>query len=103
MRPIRRAFLVLCLAAFAGCGGYGEVSPKTYEYATALHSICSRKDPARLDKFTAMLANAEAAGEVPPREADWLRTIADTARGGDWDDARADARRMLADQVREGF
>lgn len=84
----------------AGCGGYGEVSPKAYEFAKALYSACSRRDGAGLAKIERLVAEAESAGELTSREAGRLADIAEDARGGDWQEAAAAARRMMEDQVR---
>lgn len=91
-------FFLLVVLPLVGCG-YGEVSPKTYEYATALYSICNLQDEARLKKFTEMLEEAKTNGELPEKEADWLLDIVDRAQAGSWEQAAQMARRMLADQV----
>ncbi|QDU63810.1 hypothetical protein Pan216_46910 [Planctomycetes bacterium Pan216] len=84
--------------ALSGCG-YGKVGPETYKYATALYSICNRRDEKGLDKITDMLAQASQEGAISSREAAWLDDIVEEARGGDWESSAAQARRMLSDQV----
>ena len=93
-------FVLLVLAA--GCGGYGEISPHSYEYAKALYSICNRQDESRLDPFSEQLLAAADAGELPVHEAEWMEDIADLARDGQWEDAARKSRRMLMDQVEGG-
>ena len=99
-RPAGLAAVILL--SFAGCGGYGEISPHSYEYATALYSICNRQDKARLDPFSEQLIAARDAGELPAHEAQWMEDIADLARDGQWEDAAQKSRRMLMDQVEGG-
>lgn len=88
---------ILC-AATLGCG-YPQVSPRTYDYATALYSICNQKDEARLDEFAKQFEADLLANELSQQEADWLGEIVAQARGGDWQQASAAARRILEDQV----
>lgn len=82
----------------AGCG-YGEVTPRCYDYAKALYSICNRRDAERLQEFTQLVETDLQAGELAEREADWLQEIADQARSGDWSAAQAASRQLLEDQV----
>ena len=79
--------------------GYGEVSPKTYEYATALFSICNRKDEARLEKISEMINESVASEEVSETEAGWLLAIVDEAKSGEWESALEDSRNLMEDQV----
>jgi hypothetical protein len=80
--------------------GYGELSPKGYEYAKALYSICNRQDEARLEEIAKMLSEARANGDVSQRESDWLHEAIAVAQSGEWEEANLLARRMLEDQVR---
>lgn len=93
--------LLLAGILLGGCGGYGEISPKGYDYATALYSICNRRDESRLDEFIAMLSQDRQAGEISEEEADWFAGIAAEARGGNWDEASASAREILLAQIEE--
>lgn len=90
----------LLVSLVAGCG-YGEVSPQGYDYATALYSICNRKDAARLDEWVSLLDADVEQGKLAEQEARWFRDIAAQARAGDWQSANAAARQLLEDQVRE--
>lgn len=90
---------VLTGLLLTGCG-YGEVAPRTYEYATALYSICNRRDSARLEEFAKLLEADVEAGHVTDHEAGLLEEIAGEARTGEWDSAQAAARQLLEDQVR---
>lgn len=95
--------LVLITAALLpGCGGYGEISPRAYEYAAALYSICNRRDEGRLEEFSIRLNEARRTGQISDTEAQWLADIAGQAREGEWADASAEARRLLIDQVEGG-
>jgi hypothetical protein len=100
-RPWRSRWLVASLFAAlsaAGCG-YGEVTPRCYDYAKALYSICNRRDADRLEEFDALIEADLLAGELAEREAGWLRQIADQARSGEWASAQSAARKLLDDQV----
>ncbi|MEM9353015.1 MAG: hypothetical protein AAGA92_08375 [Planctomycetota bacterium] len=82
-----------------GCGGYGKVSPETYEYAKALYSITNRQSSERLDRAEEMILAARDAQELPAAESEWLLAIVADARGGDWEGASQEARRLMDDQV----
>lgn len=89
------------LASLSGCG-YGEVSQVSYEYVSALYSICNRQDAARLEAFSAQFKKACEAGEVADNEAEWINDIVALAESGDWNQATANARQMMMDQVEGG-
>lgn len=94
--------LLLILATilpFAGCGGYPEVSPKTYEIAKVLYRVCNQKESGRLDAVAGLIDKSLAAGEITADEADWLNDIVADGRSGDWDDASAEVRELMEDQV----
>ncbi|REJ91520.1 MAG: hypothetical protein DWQ34_14655 [Planctomycetota bacterium] len=93
---------IALLVILNGCGGYGDISPHGYEYATALYSICNRRDEARLESFSQQLIAAREAGELPEHEAEWMEEIIDLARNGEWEDAARKSRRILMDQVENG-
>lgn len=93
--------LLVAASLLGGCGGYGEISPRAYEYATALYAICNRRDESRLDEFSTMLRDDLQAENITEEEADWLADIVGTARTGNWKEATTSARRMLADQIKE--
>lgn len=90
------------LTVFRGCGGYGEAGPAAYEHAKALYSICNRQDAPRLEKFSTSLASAVDAGEVTPKEQQWLAEIVALAQAGNWQEATANARRLMEDQIDGG-
>lgn len=99
-KTVRRGCVLVLLGGlmFAGCG-YGEITPRCYDYAKALYSICNRRDADRLEEFAALVEADLQSGELGEQEAGWLRDIADEARAGDWPDAQAAARQLLEDQV----
>jgi len=92
--------VLLSIIIVIGCGGYGDVSPTTYEYAKALFSICSRRSPVTLDHITEQIDESLDQQEITEREAGWLRQIIDEARAGDWEKALSRSRRMMEDQVK---
>lgn len=95
------ALIISGTILFSGCGGYGSVSPRTYELAKSLYSISSTKSMERLDSFDDLLEHLKDSGELPDREYDWLKSISQTARAGKWERASKQARRILQDQVAE--
>ena len=82
-----------------GCRKYGDISPKAYEIAKALYSVCNRKDESGLDRITQLADEAATAGEISEDEQGYLLEIVATARAGDWESAMADARTMMSDQI----
>lgn len=82
-----------------GCGGYGTVAPRTYEYARALTAVCNLQDAGRLERVAAQIQTAADDQELPAREAGWLLDIIAQARNGDWAAAERAARRILSDQI----
>lgn len=84
----------------AGCGGYGEVSPAAYDFATALYSISNGRASDRLDEVSTMIEAAHTRGELTEDEVSWLNAIVSDARGGDWTQAAKESRRIIADQVK---
>ena len=97
-RFVNYSLLVTLGAMLAGCG-YGEVSPRTYDYAKALYSICNRRDESRLDQFASLVDDDLRDGKISEQEADWLNDVVAQARNGQWQQANAAAREMLEDQV----
>ncbi len=101
--PHQKLFAALASVAVGGmlfCGcGYGKVSPKTYEYATALYSICNQKDAKRLEKLATMVEQSQQTSEISDKEAGWLKAIIKQARGGSWETASSRARQMMNNQV----
>ena len=89
--------VALCLGTL-GCG-YGELSPRSYDYAQALYSICNRRDESRLDQFAGLVDDDLRQGKISAQEADWLNDVVAQARDGQWQEANVAARQMLEDQV----
>jgi hypothetical protein len=79
--------------------GYGTVTHRSYEIATALFSACNRKDAATLDKLEPLLTDAVASNEVTIREARWLQGMINKARSGQWQVACRSCRQLLNDQA----
>ncbi|MDZ4657949.1 MAG: hypothetical protein SH868_10275 [Bythopirellula sp.] len=95
--------LVLCLLAgyfLVGRRGYGEVSDKTYEIASAMYSVCNRQDATKLASIGELVKSAESESNVTTAEADFLREILQLAEQGDWAAATTEARRLMEDQVK---
>jgi hypothetical protein len=103
MMPLRFTWGALLVAALcvpvAGCGGYGAVSPLTYDYAKALYSITNRKAEDKLADVEAQITAASVAGKMSAEEADWLKAIVADAKSGDWESANRAARQIMEDQV----
>lgn len=102
---MNRPWLLLVLVSLTGAvltvgfwlnSGYGEVSPKAYQYSKALYSACLNKNKDHLSKIEAMVSDSE---ELPARERRWLSEIIERAHRDDWDSASKEARRILEDQV----
>ncbi len=97
-----RAALLMAVfgMASAGCGGYGAVSPTTYEYAKALYSVTNRQASDRLDEVSSQIESARTTGEISDEEAGWLNDIVEQGRAGDWQSANQAARQIMEDQVK---
>lgn len=78
---------------------YGEVSERSYEYATALFSACNQKDTARLHKISEMLRQSIDADEISQQEASWLQAIIDLGLSGSWAAASQEVRELMEDQL----
>lgn len=98
IRILTVAVLLCCLTA--GCQQYGEVSPKAYEVATALYSICNRQDEPRLVKVEQTISTGAESSELSASEKEWLLAIVEKARAGEWSYAMQDARVMMTEQIR---
>ncbi len=95
--------VVLCsLVAFLSLrsSGYGEVSDKTYEIATAMYSVCNRQDAAKLTSIDQLVQKRRADSSITIEEARMLREILELAQAGDWQTATGEARRLMNDQVK---
>ena len=89
---------VLC-CAMTGCQQYGDVSPRAYEVAKALYSVCNRQDAPGLAAVEAVISTGVAASELTASEEEWLLAIVEKARAGEWTYAMQDARVMMSEQV----
>lgn len=92
--------LCFALSFVVGCSGYPEVSPRTYEYATALYNVASRKAADRLEPLSEQIAASLELQEISRSEAKWLTAILEDASEGNWKEASKAARAMMEDQVR---
>ena len=81
------------------CRKYGDVSPKAYDIAKALYSVCNRKDETALERVEQLIDEAAANSEISDDEQGHLLDIVTTARTGDWQTAMGDARTMMSDQI----
>ena len=79
--------------------GYGEVSPRTYQFSKAIYSACLKKSDDHLAKVEELLNESDGAS-LPTNEAIWLDQIIEIARSGNWDSAAKKAKRMMEDQVK---
>ncbi len=102
----RKVLIMVGLLAIAGGlawilnRGYGKVSPRGYEIATSLLSICNRRDTYRLATIEKLTRESLVAGTLQPREARWFGSIIGKAKSGRWERAAADVRQLMDDQVR---
>jgi hypothetical protein len=80
-----------------GCQRYGRVEPRTYEYAQALVAAASAKQEDRLAAVKAKVADD---GELDERGRGYLLSIIAVAEQGNWEEAEAEARRLMSEQVR---
>jgi len=96
---------VLFLALIVGgivywcTAGYGKVSPDAYEVAKALYGTCLSESDQRLEMVSSLLDDDEDSLEVTARERDWLESMIEKAKDGNWKSAAKSARRMMEDQV----
>ena len=95
--------LVVIFGAVLGLkmfNGYGEVSPRTYEFAKAIYAACLSKSNERLERVESMLTNSsDSQTEIPDKQREWLQGMVDLAKRGRWDTAANQARQMMEDQV----
>ncbi len=91
--------LFLLTIFLAGCNRYAEASPTCSQITVALFSVCNLRDEARLTTVAEQIAQASKAGQLTEREANWLNSIVESARSGDWETAGAEARSLLDAQV----
>ncbi len=78
--------------------GYGEVSPKTYEFSKSLYSACLKKSEEHLGKVEEMLNEVEG-DRLSSNERVWLKQMIELARNGRWESAASKARQMMEDQL----
>ncbi|MDA0835894.1 MAG: hypothetical protein O2955_17975 [Planctomycetota bacterium] len=81
------------------CQKYGEVSPRAYDIAKALYSICNRKDAARLSTVEKLVTDSVAEGALTDSESGYLMAIVEKARSDNWESAMSDARLMMSEQI----
>ncbi len=90
---------LLTFVLLRGCQTYGPVSDSTYDHATALFSICNRRDAVRLEAFDDLLRQSRASGAIDTRGADMLSEVVLMARNDEWNAASEALRVMLMEQV----
>ena len=100
VQPLSRYVLAAAMLAVAGCGGYGDISPDTYQYAKALYAITNRQVADKLDQVSQQIDLAQRQKRLADHEAQWLDEIIDDARAGQWKAANRAARQMMEDQVK---
>lgn len=99
-----RAFLLMVLStiAFWGCGQppqWGE-SEAAFKAADALWTAVTSRDEQLLAACDDNLRSLGEAGGLPPESREYLQDVITTARGGDWDTARARLKKMIKAQRR---
>lgn len=99
VHPAAQGLLAVLLAfGLMGCG-YPEISPKSYELATALYSACNRHSEEHLAKVSDLMETHAESGDITDREFEWLQAIVEQAEEGDWEAAASEARQIMNDQV----
>lgn len=98
-RLLRSAPCVLALTLLIGCQQYGSVSPRAYEIAKSLYSICNRTDVERIIVVERTITDSHAESAITDAEKEWLLEIVEKARAEDWTTAMQDARLMMMEQV----
>lgn len=78
---------------------YPKISPKAYEYATALYSASNQQATEKLDVLTQLIDRSRSEGEIDVKESRWLHAIIDQSRSGRWQKANAECRVLLECQV----
>lgn len=103
-QSMRQAALWLAFAflgvVVAGCQKYGKVGQETSEFAAALYTACSRKDPKAIEQIANVVEESASKGVVTSNEAEYLREIVRVARSSQWDRARDDAKRILTENTK---
>ncbi len=102
-RTVGIALGMACLIALAALmfrQGYSEIGPQAYEYATALYSICNRRDESRLEKISELIEKSVADSEITETESRWLNEIIALADDGYWEEASYDTRQLMLSQVK---
>ena len=92
-------FVALTLTLLIGCQRYGSVSPRAYEIAKSLYSICNRNDTDRIAVVEQTINDSHTEAAITDAEKDWLLDIVEKARGHDWTAAMQDSRLMMMEQV----
>lgn len=80
-------------------GGYGEMSPTGYQYATALYSACNQKDRDKLDLLAEMIDQSKDQQKIGEAETEWLIAIIEQGKRRQWDEAAQEVRQLMLDQV----
>ncbi len=88
---------LLCLSV--GCSDYQGISPTAYQYAKALYNVTNRRRSEKLDQVSNLIATSQQDGQITGQEAEWLESIIEDARDGEWHTAQQVARQMMSDQV----
>lgn len=99
LRERCRAALLGFTFLVAGCSTqYPSVSPDCYDLAKSLTTICNLRKSDQLPKLREMAAVRQRDGKITSAEHEILDAIVQQAEGGDWEQAEADARQLLAAQ-----
>ena len=99
-RIVRSRLVSILLVTFllSGCW-YGKVSPRTYEIAKALYSVCNQKKTEKLEQVTELIASSLEENKISQREAKWLHQIIEQATKENWDTAMQESRQIMEDQT----
>jgi hypothetical protein len=100
-------WLVLILAALAGCGGPPQVGAGNYRLIESLRTAISARRSDWLEENAKLASLRHAAGELNDEQFAAFESIIAQARGGNWADAESEvirfakAQRLSADEIEE--
>jgi len=92
--------IVFAVIWLKGCG-YGTLSHSGYQHAQALYAICNRQDETALNKFSQRVAEMQNDNSLQDEEANWLNSIIEQARSGEWQAAQLETRELMESQLDE--
>jgi len=96
------AISLLVVVCFVGCGN-PSIGPQAYSVAITLDNVFERRDRDQLERAAGLIQTMLAEGEISTVETQLLSNLVAVAQADEWDDARSQTRRLLADQTKPAF